>query len=204
MLQGISIHAFLAANLLWKQRKEAVQSAFLRALHFIQTLTKGHQSTLIWRWICPLLRPRLSFKHWPSACGVDFKKVLNFNIKNHSIPRHDCGIDNHYQTGRICCFFLPYITDLAFKIRSSTTPHNEMLWKRMKNTGRQQWLIGNVPIMLVYTSKATKHLKQSLLLYWLGGNTFRFDHFHLENRDGCLMFLLLSEKSTERWKPAMC
>lgn len=105
MLQGISIHAFLAANLLWKQRKEAVQSAFLRALHFIQTLTKGHQSTLIWRWICPLLRPRLSFKHWPSACGVDFKKVLNFNIKNHSIPRHDCGIDNHYQTGRMLLFF---------------------------------------------------------------------------------------------------
>lgn len=60
MLQGIGIHVFPAANLLWKQRNEAVQSAFLRALHFIQTLTKGHQSTLIWRWNCPLFRPRLS------------------------------------------------------------------------------------------------------------------------------------------------
>lgn len=44
-------------------------------------------------------------KRWPGGCGVDFKKVLNFNIKNHSIPRHDCGIDHHYQTGRIWCFF---------------------------------------------------------------------------------------------------
>lgn len=133
MLQGIGIHVFPAANLLWKQRNEAVQSAFLRALHFIQTLTKGHQSTLIWRWNCPLFRPRLS-KSVLSAKGelprcpfflekrstphiliganadpvgavLISKKVLNFNIKNHSIPRHDCSIDHHYQTGRIWCFF---------------------------------------------------------------------------------------------------